>query len=340
MHTPTGAADALATLQGCQSPFTATKPEWRPSGQRQTTDACQGTPLVKAYLEDTPQGKSTMRPTQALPDGGTSHQHRLGMQAFGPHAFGPQVCGQHTPSQARRKADTPSQARRKADTPSQAPTRREAQTGPAGQAATEAAGFIRNPAVKANALTQTNAPTAAAQNRTALACTPSRPPAMPWSLGPASRALNAASIPALDKTTAPVSAENKTQSTTHLCHEHVLSTHTPITVTITADRLYQEHVLPTPTHTPITAGHLPPPLTTAGRSPPGHPRPRRGLAGQACTPTQAHTREHCTPNPPGHLQPAALTKLTITILYPSYPLPSFCAAASPSLPCHTPQYDG
>ena len=149
-------------------------------------------------------------------------------------------------------------------------------------------GFIRNPAETANALTQTNAPTAAAQNRTALACTPSRPPAMPWSLGPASRALNAASIPALDKTTAPVSAENKTQSTTHHCHEHVLSTQTPTTVTITADHLYQENVLPTPTHTPITAGHLPPPLTTAGRSPPGHPRPRRGLAGQACTPTQAH----------------------------------------------------
>jgi len=337
MHTPTGAADALATLHGCQSPFTATKPERRPSGQTQP----RITARRKAYLEDTPQGKSTMRPTQAFPDGGISHQHCLGMQAFGPHAFGPQVCGQHTPSQARRKADTPSQARRKADTPSQAPTRREALTGPAGQAATEAAGFsIRNPAVKANALTQTNAPTAAGQSSIALACTPSRPPAMPWSLGPASRALNAASIPALDKTTAPVSAENKTQSTTHPCHEHVLPTHTPITVTITADHLYHEHVLPTPTPTPITAGHLPPPLATAGRSPPGHRRPRRGLAGQACTSTQAHTREHCTPNPPEHLQPAALTKLTITILHPSYPLPSFCAAAPPSLPCHTPQYDG
>jgi hypothetical protein len=220
-------------------------------------------------------------------------------------------------SKTRRKADTPPLARRKADTPPHATT--------------------HNPA---NALTQTNAPTAAGQNRIALACIPSRPPAMPWSLGPTSRALNAASIPALDKKTAPASAENKTQSTTHHCHEHVLSTQTPTTVTITADHLYHEHVLPTPTPTPITAGHLPPPLATAGRSPPGHRRPRRGLAGQACTSTQAHTREHCTPNPPEHLQPTALTKLTITILHPSYPLPSFCAAAPPSLPCHTPQYDG
>jgi hypothetical protein len=333
MHTPTGAADALTALRVCQSPFSAIKPIGRPSGQTRAEHAKAN--RRKAYREDAPKGKST---TRAFPDGGICHQHCLGMQAFGPHAFGPQVRGQHMPSQARRKADTPPQARRKADTPSQAPTRREALTGPAGQAATEAAGFsIRNPA---NALTQTNAPTAAGQNRIALACIPSRPPAMPCSLGPTSRALNAASIPALDKKTAPVSAENKTQSTTHHCHEHVLSTQTPTTVTITADHLYQENVLPTPTHTPITAGHLPPPLTTAGRSPPGHPRPRRGLAGQACTPTQAHTREHCTPNPPGHLQPAALTKLTITILHPSYPLPSFCAAASPSLPCHTPQYDG
>ena len=51
-----------------------------------------------------------------------------------------------------------------------------------------------------------------------------------------------------------------------------------------------------------------------------------------------------THNPPGGLWPAASTKLAMIILHSTHPPPllppPICAAAPPSLPHHTPQYDG